>query len=483
MRKKLNVGVYLLFLIGFLCSAFSVQVAAEYSINISIPSKEQACVIPPGKDFYVLGDLYGVNTKDNLTLTVDLLTLKGDAVRSFRSTSFHKPENTNVNYKFLSYYAGTDRRPLYSSLMPDLVYDRNNPDTFKDAWRKICFDTHHFAVLVSGGAYNRDLNLNSERGNSWKILPEGEYKIVVKLLKDGSEVAKNVKNIKIGVSKDIACFRFSPANHYRQIEKYAKRNGIKILSDPLVGFWHPADNFSEFHNSSLFAEILPKWRWNDLTEYQNNHIHLFDYNISETSATYQVEIGTAQKQGIIENNDRFTSYYYSYGEPQIEGAKSAEILKFNRDEFLALTRLDLNSDGNDNMLEPSKLKKSTSILSPKENEIISVGRKFAITGLVKPIQNVQFSIISNSDNTFDFKHRLSAVRYIISKGNQKEIIIKNIGLTRVLEGRKRQSILEFEHEFKLDSKWRGNVELRAEALDETGKTYHSRPVKLKLQIA
>ena len=119
----------------------------------------------------------------------------------------------------------------------------------------------------------------------------------------------------------------------------------------------------------------------------------------------------------------------------------------------------------------------------EENEIISVGRKFAITGLVKPIQNVQSSIISNSDNTFDFKHRLSAVRYIISKGNQKEIIIKNIGLTRVLEGRKRQSILEFEHEFKLDSKWRGNVELRAEALDETGKTYHSRPVKLKLQIA
>ncbi|MDF0485747.1 hypothetical protein [Amygdalobacter nucleatus] len=481
MKKKKFKGCIFTVLLALFNFFLVMQVFAEPTIDILIPSAGQASVIPPGKDFYVLGNLYGLDKQADLSLKVYLTTASGEVVRELEAISFHKPENTYVNYDLLSYYAGSDRSPLANALMPDLVYDNKNINSFADAWRKVCFSTKHYAALISGGVYDRDLQLVGKTGEVWRELEQGNYQVKVVLSQDNKVLATATKNIEVAINPDVACFRFSPSMHFDRVKEFANSNNIKMLIDPLAGFWHPADNLADFKNNSVFAEILPKWRWNDLAEYQNNHIHFFIYNVSETSATYKVEVGTAQKQGIIADNERFTSYYYSYGEPQINGAKPAEFVKFANDQYLVLTRLDFNSDGQENLLDPSKLDQSNSVLNMDTNKILSVNRKFALSGLVRPIQNKQ--IVDNSDNTFDFNHRLLFVRYTISNGKQKQVFNRKIGLTRIIDSRKRESILEFEHEFNLSSNWHGLVNVKAEVLDENGQVYPGQTTQLSLQVA
>lgn len=116
------------------------QAFAEPTIDILIPSAGQSSVIPPGKDFYVLGNLYGLDKQADLSLKVYLTTASGEVVRELEAISFHKPENTYVNYDLLSYYAGSDRSPLANALMPDLVYDNKNINSFADAWEKYCLN-------------------------------------------------------------------------------------------------------------------------------------------------------------------------------------------------------------------------------------------------------------------------------------------------------------------------------------------------------
>lgn len=476
-KKPLMLSALIIFM------ALSIPAFADYKIEINVPRAGDSSTIPPQKDFYVLGNIYGATADDNLELSINLLNENGEEIRKLLTNNYSKTEDFYVDYPDLSYYAGPDRKPLSKALMPDLVYDHTDPSSFKDAWRKICFNKDHFAALISGGAYSRDLQLTGKNSQKWDKLTAGKYTIFANLVKNGKLVAQDRKEIEVGVSPDIACFRFSPSEHFAKVKEFASQNHLKILSDPLAGFWHPADNFSSFKNNSVFAEILPKWRWNDLVEYQNNHIHFFIYNVSDTSATYKVEVGTAQSQNIISNDSRFSSYYYSYGEPEISGAPSSKFVKFLPDKYLAFTRIDFNSDGKDNLLDPQKLDKSTSLLEVNAKDKLNVQRKFALSGVVRPIQNAKQTVKLNSDNTYSFNSKLAYVRYTLTKDKEKEVIVKKIGLDRILSGRNRNSVLEFEHEFNLTSRFTGAVKLQAEVLTETNEVYPSSTIELNLQVA
>lgn len=461
---------------------FSQYALADYSLEIIVPREGDASIIPPNKDFYVLGNINGASKEDNLDLNVKLLDSSGKEIRKLEAHNYSNPSDFYVNYSELSYYAGADRKPLTEALMPDLVYDHNNQKSFSDAWRKTCFNKDNFSALVSGGYYDRDLNLVGKDATKWEPLKEGNYKVLVELIKNDKIVAVTSKDIRVAVSKDVSCFRFSPSEHFAKVKDFSKQHGFKILSDPLAGFWHPADNFANFKNNSVFAEILSKWRWNDLTEYQNNHIHFFIYNVSDTSATNKVEIGTAQAQEIIDNNKRFTSYYYSYGEPVINGAPESKFVKLEDGKHFAFTRIDLNSDGKDNFIDPKQLHASSSILDLNNKEL-KVKNRFSLSGVVSPIQNNKDRVKLNSDNTYSFDYKLSSVRYTITKGSDKQVIVKKIGLDRILDGKNKNSVYEFEHEFDLEPRFKGNVQLKAEVLTNDNAVYKTESIVLNLNVA
>lgn len=443
----------------------SVAMAAQYRIDINVPTATDNAIIPPGKDIYVLGDLEGIKGIRDARLEVDLYNAQGDTVRRVFADTKDDRGGLDVDYPLLSYYGGEDRSPLRASMMPDIVYDGRNSATFGDVWRKAYFIDTHFAAVISGGVYDTDLRLQERDGTPIRALPLGSYKVAVSLYSDDELVVTATKDIKVGITSDVTCFRFSPGEHATKVKAFAAANGMKVLSDPLVGFWHPADNFAEFKDSDLFAEILPKWRWNDLSEYQQNHIYMFGYNVSETSATYQVEIGTAQQQGIIDDPSRFSEYYYDDGEP---GLGNDEFVPFAPNQLVALTRIDLRPDGESNHVEPSRLNMSTSVGDVHQVVNVSGTDRFAINGVVTPVQNAPQNVRWNSNNTFDFADRVSAIRYTFTADGYRSQWTQAVGLIREVDGKKLPSVLEFEHEFAVANLPAGELTVTIEGLDSSG---------------
>lgn len=163
MKIKNKFMLYILLAVFVLCTPiYAEDKDSEIKLKIVTPSDEQK-QIAPYRDFYVLGNIEG--TVPNTAKMQFELCEEGSGLtlQTLYADSKFSPEKINYNYSLLNYY-GKDRYDLAASMMPDLLYDPNNPLTFKEAWRKCCFSNRTFTGVFCGGSYDRDLELTDHFG-------------------------------------------------------------------------------------------------------------------------------------------------------------------------------------------------------------------------------------------------------------------------------------------------------------------------------
>lgn len=454
-------------------------------LEITVPTVGQT-VLAPDRDIYVIGDIEG-DIPEDARVSVSLFKDgESEPVREVYATQKDNKDGLYIDYPLLSYYGGEDRSPLRDSMMPDLVYDPQHPDSFKDAWRKLYYNDENFTAVLSGGVYDTDLNLVDEHQRPLLPLSEGEYTLVAEArTADGITLGKTEREITIGINDNVALFRFSPAEHYNKVIADAQLNHYNVLLDPLAGYWSPGDHIASLADSGIFAEILPRWRFNDLTEYRNNHAHFYAYNISATAATQTVEIGSLQAQNVIEQPDRFTRYYYDIGEPLLpNGHVEGQFKAFADSEFLALTRIDFqNGDSQDNLLVMDDLATVDSVLDLEQKVKVKANQTFSLYGVVTPIQNAPEDIIAHSDNTFTVNNRITTIEYVLTVDGISRKISKPVGLNRIMSGASRPSIYEFKHDFMLDDSYRGKlVTVTTQAYDSYGQAVAGTEQQLVLKV-
>ncbi|MER0122484.1 hypothetical protein ABPH35_01770 [Streptococcus sp. ZJ93] len=483
MKKRI---ICYIVLIGCL---LGIHVAADtIEMEITTPSISQSRIAPE-RDFYVIGKLNGTVPQD-ATLSVELY--KAGVATPIRvvETRGKSNQSMNVNYPLLSYYASDDRTPLYSAMMPDLVYDAEDSSSIQAIWNKAYFTDRTFTALLAGGEYSTDINLTDKNGQQIEKLKSGQYLLVVTMRDtNGNIQGKTQKNITIAHAKDRMLARFSPSNHFENIKEFSEQHGYELFLDPFPGYWSPSNYIPELSGSPIFAEILPKWRLADAQEYQSGVAHFVIYNVSDTSATYNVEVGTLQYQGVINDNKRMQSYYYSFGEPLLPNGVKSTIVKFDQGDKLQITRVDNTGQLSvkDNYMDANTFNQLVSYdIDMTDGTVIHDGDKLSFNGVVTPIQNSLSDIEKRGNGTYVMKNKILSVDYKIVdtvSGTVYASQSKNVGIDRMIDNKVRNSIFEFRHEVQFPKGLVGkNISVLIEAKDIYGQTVSGTQEKIPVEV-
>ena len=101
------------------------------------------------------------------------------------------------------------------------------------------------------------------------------------------------------------------------------------------------------------------------------------YNVSENSATNNVEIGTLEEQQVINNDERIKYYYYNLGDIVVNGKRS-KIVPFRKEDKLQLTRVDL--DGKDKIEIDEVAKKAETDIDLTDGVLVKAIIIFSLMG-------------------------------------------------------------------------------------------------------
>ena len=110
----------------------------DYGIRMEVPSPAQQ-TIEPGCDFYIIGDfIANVVVPSDAHVEVKLTKTDGsETPRIIYCDKKNDYENLYVDYEYLNVWSDNgDREEFRKAGMPDLVYDKDNPETFKNTWIK-----------------------------------------------------------------------------------------------------------------------------------------------------------------------------------------------------------------------------------------------------------------------------------------------------------------------------------------------------------
>jgi hypothetical protein len=381
-----------------------------------------------------------------------------------------------VDYPNIVIYG--DKDAFKSSLMPDLVYDPENPDSFKDTWIKAYYTDEHYTCVIYGGSYKQDINPVDQFGNTLTSLPEGDYDLSVMLTDSEKTLASLNVQITIGVTAKKVLSRFSPELHLEKVESYADENGYTVFLDPFPGYWNTTTFFPDW-GISYEAEIEKRWALADREEYIGGMSYFFDYNISTTSTSYRIEIGQLAADKVLDDPNSITYCYYDIGEPQIvQRGKTYEgkFVQKNVSQMtpLVFTRIDLwNASAAENYITPQILSSSQSKFDLSTSFNLEPGEVFWLNGLCKAIQPETVTFNPETES-YTMGNRIAAIRYtfkLADNGITKYTFDKEVpGLTRVFEnGYSSVSTLEFRHKFSVDESVRGyDFYVTAQALDVSG---------------
>ena len=128
----------------------------DYGIRFEYPSDRQS-IIEYGRDFYVIADFIGnVEISEYDRVEVNVISHKTwKTLRTVYSEKKCDYDNLNVNYEGLTVLSdGGNREAFRAAGMPDLVYDRSNPETFADTWIKCFYDDNRI---------NKEVNVNEKK--------------------------------------------------------------------------------------------------------------------------------------------------------------------------------------------------------------------------------------------------------------------------------------------------------------------------------
>lgn len=457
----------------------------DCKLTIVYPSLEQE-TIAPGRDFYVIGNIdSSVAIPDNAILKVELKNNKGVVIRSVSTSIKDNKDGLNINYDLLSYY-GSNRDELRNSCMPDLVYNPNKPESY-NTWIKCYYNDQNFTALIYGGTYDKDINPYDQNGRKLKPLEEGKYSIIVTLSRPGHRpIGTASRKITIKYADNKVLSRFTPAIHFERVLEEAKMHDYIVFLDPFPGFWNPHTFIDALKDSDMFCEILPKWRLADSQEYIGGRVHFYIYNVSESSATYNVEVGQLAYDDAIDDSSRVTYYYYNIGEPVLPNGCVRGILKqFYENQPVALTRVDYPTDSSvDNYVNINDLEDMRSDTDLSDGICVKAGEKISLYGVCKPIPS---NVTRDESNKYTIYNRIAYIRYMYLSYGMPIEIIRPVTLTRIYPDSDfdiwldmmRQgifsvdaaavssSILEFKHDFVFPSELKGEqIQIKVSALDK-----------------
>jgi hypothetical protein len=423
-------------------------------INLEITFPNYNKTIVEFRDFYVIGTITG-DIPSGSMFSVSLYDGDGIRVRYVFTSEKANKSGLYVDYPLLTYTGIDDPALLYDSMMPDLVYDPVDVNTFQDQWRKCYFDDYNFTAAFHGGEYMIDVNPYDENGNLYAPLASGEYTIIASLDTDsGENLGTASMAVTIGINADKAMTRFTPSDHGLKAINDALPKGYAVYIDPFPGLFTYQIGLVNIPDG-LDLRINRKWRYMDLLEYREGKVHFYIYNVTPSSTTWSVETGTIMETQDIEDPDRLECIYYDIGDLQV-GSSEGYFSIFGAADYLQLTRGDFPlGTTEDNYLDMSDLEDMQSDFDFSDGILGYQGEVLSIYGVVKPIQNTPNEIVFNeTESDFQIGNRIATVEYNITGVGVSYSVTKDVGLTRLFDdGTEGTSLLEFKHDFELIAAW------------------------------
>lgn len=443
-------------------------------LSLIFPSVGQT-TINPLCDFYVIGDIDpSVTVPSNALLTVQLKDSNGALMRDVFTNIKDNQQGMYVDYPGLV-VAGGDREAFRNSMMPDIVYDPNFPESFGNTWMKACYTDEHYTSVIYGGAYHDDINPIDQFGRKLEPLPEGDYQLTVTIISGAETLASLSTQITIGTVPKKIISRFSPASYISKVREYASKNGYMVYEDPFAGTWS-LPGFLPQWKMNYVGSIAKRWRLVDRMCYTGGMTYYFDYNTSATSVSYTVELGQIGYLHNLNDPNRITYVYWDIGEPEIKQQGKVYEGKFVQKsvselEPVVFTRVDHSMTATpENTLNPQILNETTSVFDLSQQIEVVPGETVSLNGLCKVIQPDHVTL--NDDGSITLGNKIAAIRYTLThaSGEVYQTVEKEVSLKRTFEdGSTSTSILEFRHNFTIEEKMRGDaVRIFAQALDEFG---------------
>ena len=470
MIKKIGQIVSILILFAAFSYSVWVDDIGSAAVMIVYPSKEEQ-TIAPGRDFYCVGQVAAGYANQVQSVSFCLCDEHGQTVRQISSGA----SDFNIDYQGIKAY--NQENAVW--LMPDIVYDAADPDSFAYSWNKCYYRQGYALGLISGGSYQGYIDHENQDGSDFaQICPGKTYTLQLAVTLNNGKILTARQKILMSSSADKVLTRFSPDNHLTKVTENAVANDYRLYLDLFPGYWSPASIITEAANDPYFAEIMESWQYADALEYQKGDVRFYLYNITATSACNCVELATLQLLGDIDR--RLHIYYMNIGEPELVytslvGEKQkieSEYLLLDKGDTLQLLRVEQRKGvaAVDNVYYPYQSQVKNVDVDLMDGVNVCVGDTITIFGLVTPIQNKVEEISRNAGFSYTIGNLIDKVCYGFTARNGKTITVqKDVALTRYFaEDQSDTSIYEYAHSFVVAADMIGGQKVDIYALDTYG---------------
>ncbi len=447
------------------------------SLMITVPS-DAGRVIAPGRHIKAEGCFEGYVPSDGI-LTVSLEDEQGRVLR--RACCSKKNSEDFLLYKddLTGYPEAEDpgraglRRFGFAELM---VRDKDNPqESLRDASIKAFYSDSGFkAVLVSatdkthGLAADDGMFYVSPDGEPYDALPEGSYTVRAELRTPaGLLLASDAKSIEIAQTSDKLICRFNPAAHKRAMLQWAAEKNISAMADTIPGYLESYTGKWLYHMG-----LLTMYRANDLALYTSGTVHMFVYLIDDSSTSYETELGYLQSTCALAQPGRFKAYHYDTGEALLHKTPCGELagrkIEFGSDT-LQVCRVDIVADkAREGFFDLDEHEVVCSLTDVSDLQI-PAGCRFAVMGVIKPVQMDPEDFRLKPDNTYVMGNGPALLEYSF-RGEVSDISeIRYPGLERFDEESIGGSVFEFYNIFMADPSLAGqSIRVRIVLKDKKG---------------
>lgn len=394
----------------------------KISLSITNPSGDHP-EIHFRRHFRVDGKIFSESpVPDDSVLNVRLFDHDGNLVRNVCSFRKNDMRADIYNSGLTCYREELDpgREKMQRFGFPEImVEDTSHPEmSVRRAFIKCFFSDCCFkSVIVSGSdtdhgmIFDDGIGFLDENSQPFEVLPEGEYSICVSLLtREGTELARDEKAIRICSNRKQIICRFNPDSHHDNMIKWSEESGIPIINDLVPGYLSPYLGKWFYHMG-----LLKMYRANDISMYVSSEVHMFVYLIDPSSTSYETELAFLETLERVEDPHYFSAYCYDIGEA--DGGKNSfferkgKIVRFEENEFMKLCRVDTVSDEakeNKFFIDFRNVLKTAFF---DEKIVLSPGSRAAFTGVVRPMQFDRSGYILRSDNTYCIENEISFLRY------------------------------------------------------------------------
>ena len=447
-----------------------------FELTIDNPS-ESTAFIDYGRHFMVSGRiLHDEGIPGNAVLSVDLFDGNGSVVRHVEQRK-KNDKNVWLELSGMTFYpSGMDdnRSKLLDYGFPELqVKDLEHPqESIRDASIKAFYNEEAYkAVIVSAsdvahGAFLDDgINYLDENGNPYDVLPEGDYRLCVRLAHEGNVLAQVSRPLRIAIKEKAIICRFNPAAHKQAMVRFAHEKGLDITTDTLPGYLEPYLGVWYYHMG-----YLKMFRANDVAFYQKADVTFFIYLFDPDSTSYRTELPYLRCHRDIEDPRQFTYYHYDIGEAELNNcSRKGEAIRFTEKEFLYTCRVDVVSqDCEENVfyLDESRIIRSFTDLSDVN---VHVGDKIAVMNVTRPMNVQKEDLILKEDNTYETANEIDTLRYEFSTEEDTLISDRKLMMRRVGEYPLAESVFESYNLFEITEEMRGKeVRVSIASYDKKG---------------